>query len=138
MSEGTKKIRRRVVVPREVLLVEIERYCPDADCTALSRVGLTKAEARAYTGFTCGRCERQWDDSLGERDIPDWWEELKITSLEGVRALPAVAQEDADDPGEVVARMSDAWRAGRGARGESLTQEGGVDAGETRGGEDAF
>lgn len=103
-------------MPRELLLVEVERYCRDPDCFALTRTGLTKADARAYDGFTCSRCERTWDDSLTERDIPEWWEDLRITSLEGVRALGESGRADSD-PGEVVGRLSDAWRAGRGGAG---------------------
>lgn len=121
MSEA-KKIRRRVVVPRELLLVEVERYCRDPDCYALTRTGLTKADARRYGSFTCTRCEQTWDDSLGERDIPEWWEELKITSLEGVRALGDAERAD-EDPGEVVSRMSDAWRAGRGVGASDEVEE---------------
>ena len=103
--------------PREVLLVEVERRCGDAACNARVFVGLTKAEARAYTGFVCERCERWTDDALAERDIPDWWEELKVTGLDGVRPARAAGPEA---PGEVVARMSEAWRrvGGREAGGE--------------------
>ncbi len=97
-------MRRTIVIPREVLLVEIERRCAlDADCNARSRIGLTKEEARAYTGFTCERCERWNEDSLSERDVPEWWEELAITGLSTLR--PASAPEGGD-PGEVVARLS--------------------------------
>ena len=110
MSEESKKVRRRVVVPRELLLVEIERYCPDPACGARSAVGLTKEEARVYDRFRCERCEQSWDDSLAERDIPEWWEELRITSLEGLR--PA-GSEAADEGEGAVARLSEAWRAGR-------------------------
>ena len=104
--------------PREVLLVEIERRCGDAACNARVFVGLTKDEARAYTGFVCERCERWTDDALAERDIPDWWEELRVASLEGLR--PARTS-DEEEPGEVVARMSEAWRrvgAGEASAGE--------------------
>ena len=102
-------MRKRITFPRAVLLVEIERRCDDALCGARSRMGLTKEEARAYTGFKCERCERWNPDALSERDIPEWWEELKVTSLDGVRpvARPCVQEEDASG---VVARMSDAWR----------------------------
>ena len=112
MSEEKKKLRRRVVVPRELLLVEVERYCPDPQCRARNGVGLTKEEARTYDAFTCARCEQKWDDALTERDIPEWWEELRITSLDAQRA-PARdtgAEELAEGP---VARLSDAWRASR-------------------------
>lgn len=92
---------------RELLLVEVERWCGDHACNARTRLSLTKAEARAYTGFECSRCERWNEDALTERDIPEWWEELKVAALEGLRPSPGAG--GGDDPGEVVARMSDAW-----------------------------
>lgn len=95
-----------MVVPRELLLVEVERYCPDPQCRARNGVGLTKEEARTYDSFTCARCEQKWDDALTERDLPEWWEELQITSLDVRR--PAARAEESEGP---VARMSDAWRA---------------------------
>ena len=99
---------KRIVTPRELLLVEVERWCGDHTCNARTRLSLTKAEARAYTGFECSRCERWNEDALTERDIPEWWEELKVASLEGLR--PPRGADVADEPGEVVARMSDAWK----------------------------
>ena len=33
---------RKIIFPREVLLVEVERRCADAQCNARARVGLTK------------------------------------------------------------------------------------------------
>ena len=98
--------------------MEVELYCGDINCNALTRTGLTKDEARSYTGFRCVRCERWNEDSLGERDIPEWWEELKITSLEGVRPDARAAVGEDDEPGEVVARLSEAWRQGRGGSDE--------------------
>ena len=68
--------RKRIVTPREVLLVEVERWCGDHACNARTRLSLTKAEARAYTGFECSRCERRNEDALTERDIPEWWDEF--------------------------------------------------------------
>jgi hypothetical protein len=100
---------KRFVFPREVLLVEVERRCADAACGARSRVGLTKAEARAYTGFECEVCGLWCEDVLSERDVPEWWEELKITGLEGVRPLEGVGG-PGSEPGEVVSRMSEAWQ----------------------------
>ncbi len=100
-------MRRRLTFPREVLLVEIERRCRDAQCNARQRISLTRADARSYHNFVCERCERRWDDALSERDIPDWWEELKVTSLE---ALRPVAHEEAQEVGDVVMRLSDAWQ----------------------------
>jgi len=74
---------KRVVVPRELLLVEVERWCGDHACNARTRLSLTKAEARAYTGFECSRCERRNEDALTERDIPEWWEGVKLSPPEG-------------------------------------------------------
>src|SRR5215210_7700059 len=78
-------MKSQIVVPRELLLVEIERRCPDAQCKARTRVGLTKEEARAYCGFECERCGRRFEDELVERDVPEWWEELTITGLHALR-----------------------------------------------------
>lgn len=123
MSEDSK-VRRRIAFARQLLLVEIERHCGDARCNARTRVGLTKEEARFYTGFECERCGRLNDDALTERDIPEWWEELKITSLDGLRPARETANEE--ETGEVVRRMSDAWR--RDARGGSDKTLGGEDS----------
>lgn len=62
---------------RHVLLFEIERRCSFADCNQRMRVGLTKSEAFAYQGFECTDCERWTNDSLTQRDVPDWWDELQ-------------------------------------------------------------
>lgn len=125
MSDESKKVRRRVVVPRELLLVEVERYCRDPLCGSRNGVGLTKEEARAYTGFTCERCEREWPDALTERDVPEWWEELQIRSLERPRPIRAGESDASEGP---VARMSEAWRAGgRGGNGEDES-DGGEDS----------
>ncbi|HEX9930074.1 MAG TPA: hypothetical protein VGB02_16190 [Pyrinomonadaceae bacterium] len=62
--------------PRTVLLVEIERYCQNANCLRLNRIGLTRSEIREYNGFTCERCEMWNDDGLKERDLPDSWQRL--------------------------------------------------------------
>lgn len=106
------KVRRRVVISREVLLVEIERRCADPECGAKTRIGLTKEEARAYTGFECARCERTWDDALTERDIPEWWEELFV--VRGRNASAALSKAE-DDPKQdaAIARLSDAYRRAR-------------------------
>jgi hypothetical protein len=111
-------LRSKIVFPREVLLVEVERYCGDPACRGRTRVALTKEEARAYTGFECERCERWNEDALAERDIPDWWEELRITALEGVRPRADASGVEADEPGETVERLSEAWRSLDAARGE--------------------
>src|SRR5436309_14246425 len=98
---------KRIVFPREVLLVEVERWCGEPACGARTRLSLTKEEARAYTGFECARCEHWMEDALKERDIPDWWEEFKVTSLEGVRPRREDDNEGNVDEGGVVARMSE-------------------------------
>jgi len=67
----------KISARREVLLVDIERRCQDRFCGAKTRLGLTKAEARAYRGFACGRCQRWHNDQLTRNDIPDWWEEME-------------------------------------------------------------
>ena len=76
---------KNIVIPRDVLLVEIERRCRDAQCNARTRIGLTKDEARVYEGFECERCGQSWDDLLTERDVPEWWEELGATDSSTVR-----------------------------------------------------
>jgi hypothetical protein len=105
ISLAKLSMTKRIGFPRELLLVEVERWCGDPLCNARTRLALTKEEARAYTGFECAACGRRNADALNERDIPDWWEELKVASLEGLR--PFAAEREAT--GEVVARMSDAW-----------------------------
>lgn len=109
---------KRIVFPRELLLVEIDRRCGGAGCGARVRVALTKEEARAYTGFECARCGARNEDALSERDIPEWWEELRITSLEGLR--PPRAGASGEETAGPVERLSEAWgrlNAGRGASG---------------------
>lgn len=119
---------KRITFPREVLLVEVERWCADHACNARTRLSLTKAEARDYTGFECQRCERRNDDALTERDIPEWWEELKVTSLEGLRPAPAARGGGADEPGAVVARMSDAWKD---LKDSGALKDGGAEGGDS-------
>lgn len=102
-----KQTRSKILIPRSVLLVEIERRCQDAQCNARTRVGLTKDEARVYCGFECERCGQFWDDLLTERDVPEWWEELAITDLYAVRENLSASVEE---PGEVVTRMSENYR----------------------------
>ncbi len=104
-----KDVTKRIIFPREVLLVEVERRCGFPACGARARLSLTKQEARAYAGFDCALCGRHRHDALSERDIPEWWEELNVASLEGLR--PALEDLGADaEAAEVVARMSEAWR----------------------------
>jgi len=91
---------RRIVTPRELLLVEVERWCGDHACNARTRLSLTKAEARVYTGFECSRCERRNEDALNERDIPEWWEELKAARLSDAWKEPGEPVEAEDEEGE--------------------------------------
>ena len=103
------KVKHRLVIARAVWLVEVERRCADPACNAKVRIGLTKDEARSYTGFKCERCEQTWDDALAERDIPDWWEELSIVKGESAsQACNDLADELEGD--EAIARLSDASR----------------------------
>jgi hypothetical protein len=101
--------KSKIIIPREVLLVEIERRCAQPECKARTRIGLTKDEARRYTGFECEGCAHWNDDTLAERDVPDWWEELAVTGLHAIRA--GRAPETPEEPGEVVTRMSDNYRS---------------------------
>lgn len=96
--------RRRLIIPRRVLLVEIERRCQLPDCNAKTRVGLTKQEARDYTGFECEGCKAWNDDSLSEKDVPDWWEELAVTDL---YALKECGQDEPYEPSEAVKRINE-------------------------------
>lgn len=96
-----------VFIPRDVLLVEIERRCRDQHCAAKTRIGLTKEEARAYCGFECERCGKYWEDALTERDAPEWWEDLTITGLYAIRENHTAAT---DEPGEVITRLSENFR----------------------------
>lgn len=66
----------RIVIPKDILLVEIERRCSFVDCDARVFIGLTKNDAAEYSGFECEHCQRRIDDKLSEKDIPDWWQEI--------------------------------------------------------------
>jgi hypothetical protein len=68
---------RGITIEREVLLFEIERRCPLADCNQRVFIGLTKEEASGYNGFACPFCESWNPDELKRTDIPDWWEEIQ-------------------------------------------------------------
>jgi hypothetical protein len=109
--------RQQIVFPRTVLLVEVERRCADERCNTKNRIGLTKEEARVYHGYECVRCARWHEDTLTERDVPDWWEELHVTGLTTLRpqttaqASSKTNDIEAGDASEVVARLSAAWRA---------------------------
>jgi phage FluMu protein Com len=80
---------------RELLLTEIERRC--RNCDARVRPALTKAEARAYRGFECERCETWNDDDLTERDVPEWWGELRGAERVGAARGAGAAEEDWED-----------------------------------------
>jgi hypothetical protein len=99
--------RRRLVIPRSVLLIEIERRCRLPECKAKTRIGLTKAEARAYTGFECEGCKGWNQDTLSERDVPDWWEEIAVTDL---YALHEHQADEPYEPSETVKRMNEEQR----------------------------
>lgn len=97
----------KIVIPRELLLVEIERRCCLPECNAKTRTGLTKDEARAYSGFECARC-KEWNvDILSDRDVPEWWEELAVTDLYAIRNTTADAP---NEFGDVITRMSCNYR----------------------------
>lgn len=97
----------KIIIPRRVLLVEIERRCRVPECNAKTRTGLTKDEARTYSGFECERCKEWNTDALTERDVPEWWEELKITDLYSVRELSSPLP---DEPGTVITRLSNDYQ----------------------------
>jgi hypothetical protein len=61
------------VPQRQILLIEIERYCQQSDCSKLNRVGLTETEAREYDGFTCERCENWNSDTIKSGELPPEW-----------------------------------------------------------------
>ena len=99
--------RHRLVIPRSVLLVEIERRCRLTDCNAKTRIGLTKRDAQRYTGFECEQCKGWNEDALSERDVPEWWEQLAVTDL---YALREHEQDQPYETSEPVKRMSDNFR----------------------------
>ncbi len=104
------KAKRRLNfdAPRELLLVEIARRC--RACDAQARIGLTKAEARDYAGFECEACDEWNEDDLSESDVPEWWEELRVTGLSTLRARADDHADSREDEAEAVRRLSDAWR----------------------------
>lgn len=111
------------MVPRQTLLIEIERRCSHQGCGVRNQIGLTKEEARTFNGFKCERCERWADDALTERDVPEWWEELQLTSF--AAELPDTtggAQREAEiispHDSEVIRRLSDAYRRTSGMKNE--------------------
>jgi hypothetical protein len=66
----------RIIFPRTLLLLEIERYCSFSDCGVRVSLGLTKQDAFSYCGFECTQCKRWNDDYLTRKDIPEWWDEI--------------------------------------------------------------
>lgn len=99
--------KTKIVIPSEVLLVEIERRCSVPECNAKNRIGLVKDEARAYSGFECEACAEWNVDALNERDVPEWWDELAVTDLYAVRPT---TENSHDTSGEVISRMSENYR----------------------------
>jgi hypothetical protein len=95
--------------PRVLLLTEIARRC--RACDAAARVGLTKIEARDYTGFECEACGEWNEDVLAERDIPEWWEELRVKGLDALRAR-VDDRLDVEEEADAVKRLSAARRDG--------------------------
>ncbi len=63
-------------IPREILLIEIDRRCFFPDCKARILVGLTKREADDYRGFDCAGCKRWNDDTLSDKDVPGEWDAI--------------------------------------------------------------
>ena len=90
---GRRSRRLGFGFPRELLLVEVARRC--RGCDGPARLGLTKAEARAYQGFECEHCESWNDDELTGQDIPEWWEELR--RVNGLDAAGTAAAGGAGD-----------------------------------------
>ena len=112
---------------RELLLVEVARRC--RVCGEPARLGLTKAEARAYRGFECERCESWNDDGLAGQDVPEWWEELRRAAGPDSPHVAAAAAEVAG--GAAVGTRPDGGRR-RGLRlvggGRGRGRAGGEDA----------
>ncbi len=104
-----RKTRLVFEQPRELLLTEIARRC--RACDAPARVGLTKAEARDYAGFECEACDEWNEDDLSERDIPEWWEELRVTGLDSLRPRAGEHADSDESESDSVKRLSDAWGA---------------------------
>jgi hypothetical protein len=58
---------------RTILLIEIERYCQNASCLRLNRIGLTRRESEEYNGFECEKCEIWNDDQIKPAEVPAEW-----------------------------------------------------------------
>ncbi len=99
----------RIVVPRAVLLIEIERRCADSSCNQKMRIGLTKDEARNYTGFLCERCEAETPDTLTARDVPeDWWQDFV---LNGTNTVSRLSEKLPIAINNAVGHLSDTYRS---------------------------
>jgi len=75
-SHNSMQERKSIIVPRALLLIEVDRHCFFVDCNARVIIGLTKQEALSYSGFKCVLCQRWNNDYLTEKDVPDWWAEI--------------------------------------------------------------
>jgi hypothetical protein len=75
-SHNSMQESKSIIVPRALLLIEVDRHCFFADCNARVLIGLTRQEAFSYSGFECVLCKRWNDDHLTEKDVPDWWAEI--------------------------------------------------------------
>jgi len=62
-----------IIIPRELLLVEIARRCRVEACKTRVFFGLTRPEALRYRGFECEQCRAWNDDRLTKQDVDDWW-----------------------------------------------------------------
>jgi len=71
---------RAITIKKSILLVTIDRRCLFPRCQTRISIGLTQDEARNYTGFECENCKQWNEDSLSERDVPEWWDELNPSS----------------------------------------------------------
>ncbi len=60
-------------IPRQILLVEIDRRCFFPDCNARTWIGFTKMEASDYRGFELSACKRWNEDSLKDKEVPEEW-----------------------------------------------------------------
>ena len=124
--DGMKDGRQgRFGFTRALLLLEVERRCALGGCAQSRRVALTKAEARGYVGFTCERCASWNEDRLAERDVPEWWDELRADMVDRSHNMPPPVSvdeawsrtwrgelrlNDDDEPGATESRLNAAWR----------------------------
>jgi hypothetical protein len=71
-SQSATKMKP-VIVKKEVLLVEIVRYCPL--CNLKNSIAITRKEVQSFKGFECCHCKGWVEDTLSQTDIPEWWPE---------------------------------------------------------------